>query len=64
MQNGALFDRLARVLGFLILVALTVALLLAVRDRKLPYQQDESALDAAFAYQEPEPVPDGESGGN
>ena len=54
MQSGALFDRLAQVIGFLILVALTVALLLAAKERLLPYQQDDDAFDTVFAYQEPE----------
>ena len=54
MQSGKLFDRLAQVIGFLILVALTVALLLAAKERLLPYQQDDDAFDTVFAYQEPE----------
>ena len=54
MQSGTLFDRLAQVIGFLILVALTVALLLAAKERLLPYQQDDDAFDTVFAYREPE----------
>ncbi len=54
MQSGKLFDRLAQVFGFLILVSLTVALLLAAKERLLPYQQDDDAFDTVFAYREPE----------
>ncbi len=51
MKPELLYDRLMQVVGFVVLLGLTLALLFAFRENLLPYQEDGDVFGTVYVVQ-------------
>lgn len=50
MKTNFLYDRLTQIIGLVVLLGLTLALLFAFRAQLLPYQEDGDVFGTVYQY--------------